>query len=355
MYTLFNTSKKSLHEFLNSISDDDVRDCCSLSVFRRAEEYYYAEHVYQASYNKEKTSLKALVSGNDDYTVTVLLADGKVSGSCTCPHDDICKHIVATLLYTVDVLEIETEMNSEEEIENWFQNYLKSLSKEELIILVEKYSPERFRMEVKKKFANAGSAHNIFRKTEQNIKKIFVNNKLLNSYHEFNQELDNEFARLSGFNKTLQTELEKFLFDVIKKIDNAINNGELYEYENDNGYEPSSFFVGFVTDYVASLGKVQKTAFIAKLDAILEEQSYKTFEELRKSLTSILTDDELPHLKKELMAGYLYFSKELVGYYYDRVQHLLAYQEKVAILNILLEGNSERVMELANLMKKENG
>ena len=145
MHTLFSTSKKNLHIFFNSLSDDEIRECCSSSVFRRGEEYFDSDYIDQATYNKDQTMLKSIVSGNDDYTVTILLANGKVSGSCTCSYGDVCKHLVATLLYAADVLEIEIENNSDEDSGNRFHEYLQSLSKDELVALVEKFAPAPFR------------------------------------------------------------------------------------------------------------------------------------------------------------------------------------------------------------------
>jgi hypothetical protein len=43
----------------------------------------------------------------------------------------------------------------------------------------------------------------------------------------------------------------------------------------------------------------------------------------------------------------------MIEKYYDKVQHLLSYKEKVTLLNIISERNSTRVMELAALHDKE--
>ena len=157
MHTLFTTSKKSLNAFFESLSADDIRDCCSSSVFCRGEDYFDSDRVDQAVYNKEKTTLKAIVNGSEDYAVSIVLADGTISGSCTCLYGGVCKHLVALLLYATDVFEIETENSDDEDVENRFQQYLQSLSKDELVALVEEYAPERFRTEVKNKFVSAGS------------------------------------------------------------------------------------------------------------------------------------------------------------------------------------------------------
>ena len=350
MHTLFTTSKKSLNDFFESLSADDIRDCCSSSVFSRGENYFDSDRVDQAVYNKEKTTLKAIVNGREDYAVSIVLVDGTVSGSCTCLYGGVCKHLVATLLYAADVFEIETENGDEEEdVENRFQQYLQSLSKDELVALVEKYAPEHFHTEVKNKFVSVGSAQDTFRKVEQKIRKLLENDSLMHDFHEFNQALDSELAKLLGLEKSLHQELEVFLFEIIQKIEDAEENGELYEYDNDWGYGPSSFFDDFFAGFVASLDAAQKTAFLAKLDAELEKQSYSAFDGLRNAAYSAFSDDDLPHLKKELMAEYKNFSKELTGKYYDRVCNLLSYHEKIAILDMLSERNSDRIIELATL------
>lgn len=63
--------------------------------------------------------------------------------------------------------DIETENNSDENSENRFQQYLQTLSKDELTDLVEKFAPDRVRTEVKNKFADVCSVKNVFRKVEQ--------------------------------------------------------------------------------------------------------------------------------------------------------------------------------------------
>ncbi|MCL1822159.1 MAG: SWIM zinc finger family protein [Prolixibacteraceae bacterium] len=350
MHTLFNTSKKNLHVFFSSLAADDIHDCCSLSVFHRGENYLESDAVYQATYNKEKTRLKAIVGGNEDYTVTVTLADGSVSGSCTCPYGDVCKHLIATMLYVIDNdSDVETEDNIEEDTVNLFQQYLQTLSKEELEALVEKFAPDRFRTEVKNKFVNVGSAQNTFRKVEQKINKLLENEYLMHNFYEFNQALDSELTKLTGLEKPLQKELENLLFQTMQKINNAEEDGKLYEYDNDYGYEPSTFFNDFFTGFVASLDKIQKTIFLVKLDKALNEQSYSTFDGLRNTAKTAFCDDDLPFLKHVLLAEYKDFSQKLTEIYYDLVHHLLSYDEKTTVLDMLSERNEKRIIELAAL------
>ena len=89
MHTLFITSQKDINLFFRSLLADDIRECCSSSIYRRGEDYFESDAVTRLTCNEGKTILKATVSGEDDYTVNIVLADGTVSGSCTCPYGDV--------------------------------------------------------------------------------------------------------------------------------------------------------------------------------------------------------------------------------------------------------------------------
>ena len=89
MHTLFTTSQKDIILFFRSLSEDDVRECCSSSIYRRGEDYFESDAVTRLTCNDGKTILKATVSGDDDYTVNIVLAGDTISGSCTCPYGDV--------------------------------------------------------------------------------------------------------------------------------------------------------------------------------------------------------------------------------------------------------------------------
>jgi hypothetical protein len=350
MHSLFSTSQSDLSAFFRTLQTDDIRDCCSSKIYRRGEDYFESDAVSRIAYNGEKTLLKATVCGEDNYTVTIVLRDGKIFGSFTCPYEDVCKHIVATLLYaTDDNAELEIEHIDDKDTKNYLYQYLQSLSKNELVALVEKFASEKFRTEVKNKFVNAGSAQKSFHKVEQKIRRLFDNQNLMYSPSDFSNALDSELEKLSGLEKPLRKEIEELLFYVIQRVDEAFDNGYLYEDYGDWCYEASQYFEEFVARYVACLDSSGKTSFLAKLDAALGEQSYSTFESLREIANSVFSDDDLPNLKNVLMSDYQNISPKLAGKYYDRVSNLISYDEKATVLGVLLKGSDKRAIELAML------
>lgn len=87
----------NIHHFHKQISQ---------KIYERGEEYYengtisQVEHTYPGTWTAE-------VEGSDSYSVEITLDNDEiVSWRCTCPYDygDICKHVVAVLLYKMNIL-----------------------------------------------------------------------------------------------------------------------------------------------------------------------------------------------------------------------------------------------------------
>ena len=351
MHTLFTTVQRSLPAFFRSLPADDVRDCCSPSDYNHGKDYFEAKAVSQLVFNNEKPRLKAIVSGNNDYSVTITLDNGRITGSCTCPDYDVCKHVVATMLYASDEKsEFKIEPDDNKDAGNVFYRYLQSLSTDELVALVDKFASEQFRTEVKNRFANASKALKTFHKVEQTIRKLFEDNDLMYSPNDFSDALDDELEKLSGFEKTLDKEIEELLFYIIKRVDNALEDGYLYDDYGDENYDASMRFEEFLVRYVSSLSSNRKTAILAKLDALLEAQmAYAAFDCLRDVAKSVFAEADLPFLKKVLLSDYRNISRKLAGYYYDHVTGFLSYDEKTDVLSVLMESNDVRAIELAAL------
>ena len=351
MHLLFTTIQNSLPAFFRLLPADALRDCCSPSDYSHGKDYFEAKAVSQLIFNNEKTRLNAIVNGNDNYSVTIMLDKGKITGSCTCAYYDVCKHIVATMLYAYDeksafgIVPVDVKDTG-----NLFVWYLHSLSKDELVALVDKFASEQFRTEVKNRFANADKAQKTFHEVEQTIRKFFDDDEMMYSPHNFSDALDYELEKLSGFEKSLVKEIEEMLFYIIKRVDECFEDGYLYDDYGDENYDTSLRFDEFVVRYVSCLSSNRKTAILAKLDALLEaHMAYAAFDCLRDVAKSVFVEADLPFLKKVLMSDYRNISRKLAGYYYDHVTGLLSYDEKTDVLSVLIESDDVRAIELAAL------
>lgn len=354
MSQLFITKQNNLPDFFKTISANDIQGCCESKVYHRGLEYFKYGYVANASYNIDKSRLKTLVKGNSEYTVIINLQNGEVGGSCTCPYGGTCKHVIASLLFANDE-------NSEIEVLPDAKNpgtdinqYLQSLSKNDLISLVKKFAPEQFWVGVKNTFSDSSSAQTTFKKVERNIQNIFKGSDNLYSPGDFDAALDKEIKKLSGLEKHLKSEIKGLLFYIINEVDNAFNEGYLYDHYNDYNYEPSEEFYGFVANFVKGLNFEEKTNFLTKLDTILKEQSYDTFGSLQQLSETVFTEDELPALKNMLVTSYKEMSHSLIENYYEHLSILLTEQEKEEILTEIQNYSSKWIVELAGLYDSQN-
>ena len=174
MYFLFDAQEENLYDVFKTLSDDDIKDSFELKIYNRGREYFKSNCVSDVEFNQDKTKLTASVCGNDDYNITLSLNKGEVQGACSCPYGDICKHQAAVLLYAINNL-AEIDIPAPEKNKKSIQSHLQSLSKNELIALVEKYAPKEFFTTISNQFADTGSAQQIFRKVELKIQQILEN------------------------------------------------------------------------------------------------------------------------------------------------------------------------------------
>lgn len=157
-----------------------------------------------------------LVKGNETYEVSIFGKGKEIRGSCTCPYDDICKHLVALLLFAVDNFHnLKNDGSSAEQGHN-VNDYLQSLSINELIGVILKYAPEQFYTEVRNKFARSAEAFGIFRKVQKSIDGMFKDEELLYSPSEFEEALTAQSNQLKGLEFKLQK--ENFLLNLKMKI-----------------------------------------------------------------------------------------------------------------------------------------
>lgn len=349
MAYLFHAGQKNLPDFFETISEEDIQDCCEAQIYYRGAEYFEYGHIAQASYNIDKTRLQTLVEGTSDYNVIIKLQDNQVEGSCTCPYGGICKHVIASLLYALNEnQEIERIANTEN-VEIDIDQQLQSLSKKELIDLVKKIAPDQFWVEIKNKTSDASSAMKVFNKVEKNIQKLFNDNENLYDPDDFDAALDKEIKKLSGLEKQLKTEIESLLFYIINEVDHAFDDGYLYNHYNDYPYMPSDDFIQFVANYARSHSYEDKTEFIRKLDNVLKEQSYTTYDDLTRLSETVFTEDDLPRLKEMLMRDYRIISHSIIESYYKRARALLNEQEKEIILAEIQNNDPKWIIELAGL------
>jgi hypothetical protein len=351
METLFVTEQNNLTNFFETVSVDDIQDCCGSKVFRRGVEYFENDSVEEASYNLDKTRLKLLVNGSSDYSVVIELQKGEVAGKCNCPYGGI----IASLLYAKKESSVIDIVPDSQKAGANIDQYIQSLSKVELIGLVKKFAPEQFWVEVNNKHSDSSFAQNTFKKVESNLQKLFKNNDNLYDPNTFESSLVKGIKKLSGLEKQLKDEIGELIFYIINEVDFALNEGYLYDHYNDYMYEPSDEFIEFISNYVRCLGYKEKTTFLIKLDELLKQQSYDIFDNLERLSEVVFTEDDLPQLKEMLVGDYQEISNQLVEKYYERVRHLLADHEKEIILSKILNNNSKWVIELVGLYdsKKE--
>jgi uncharacterized protein YdhG (YjbR/CyaY superfamily) len=347
---LFKTTHIKISDFLNTLSIDEIEDCFDSKVFYRGKEYYENGLVEEASLSADKLQFHSTVIGNDDYHVTINLRDGNVSASCTCPYGGFCKHIAASLLYALE--EEVSELSVVPDAKEYFldqDKYLHGLPKNELVRLVKKFAPEQFWLEIKNGLKDSSTAKNIFSKVEAKIKKIFKDDSQMYDPYDFDTALNKELKKLRGLEKQLIPMAETLLLHFIDQVEEAIDDGYLYDSYNDDMYVPSDEFINFFSTYAQNLAFDDKIKFLSRIEMAINESNYSIFDGLLQQLhDTALTDEDFVALKERVMIDSNKFSHQLIERCYDKLAPVLSEKEKEIML-LEIRNNDKWAIELAQL------
>ena len=346
MERLFNTKKTDLERALAEIDEDAIQGFTFSEIYYRGLEYFERGHVTEARFSTDKTLLSANVYGSKKYSVQLKLEKGTIYAKCNCPFDDVCKHVVALLLYAVNT-KIEVAPDRNENV----MKYLRDLSKDELAELVLKYAPEDFWAGVNNRFSGPSDAEKSLRKAQQKIEKIFSDSDQLYDPHEFEALLDKMLGTLSGLEYRLPMQATKLIFFIVEKVEEAFDNGYLYDHYGDYNFEPPESFFVFVTNCAKAMDFADRVDFIGQLDDEISQANNSTFDSLYSWFGGSFEENEWLPLKTVLMQSSESISLNLVGCYYDLVEPILSAGEKEHILILLMHHNKTYIVDLAKLLE----
>ncbi len=285
-YYLFDLDNKSFLSFIDNLTGDAIKSNSDYVIYKRGREYYDTGLVKNVSFDSAENTISAIVKGGEKYKVSIFPENGEIKGFCTCPYQDVCKHITAVLIFISEKgIEEKPELpwpktNRDNKNLLW-KKYLDSLSHEELTVLVDKYAPSQYRTEIINRNSGKPEAKVIFRKTWNKIENLFQDEELLFSPSEFEGALLNSLNKLKGFESHLKDEIGKLILFIIEEVNSAFDSGYLYleDYQGDDFFE-SVEFCDFVSGFVSQLEFVEKIEFLQDLDESLNCMEYSTFEQI---------------------------------------------------------------------------
>ena len=166
------------------------------------------------------------------------------------------------------------------------ENYLATLSKEELISLVLKLAPQAFFDAINARFSSKSEAKKIFKKVEKEIDSILADERLLYAPSKFEKKLLEKLEKLRGLWDKLPTEIGGLLLKLIQTVDQAFEDGYLYltRYDTEDEYFESEAVNDYIFRFVSSLPTEMKASYTEELSILLEGALYSTFLSLSQRL-----------------------------------------------------------------------
>jgi hypothetical protein len=355
-YFLFDLDNKSFLLYIDNLTEDALKSNIEYVIYQRGLEYYDKGLVKNVSFDSAENTVSAIVKGGEKYKVRIFPENGEIMGSCTCPYEDVCKHITAVLIFISEKgFEEKQELSgpktdTDNKILLW-QKYLGSLSREELAVLVDKYAPSQYRTEIINRNSGKPEAKAIFRKTRNKIENLFKNEELLFSPSEFEGALLNNLYKLKGFESHLEIEIGELILFIITEVNSAFEGGYLYieDFGGDDYFE-SEDFCDFVAGFVRQLDFVEKIEFLEDLDESLNYMEYSTFEQIGLDFSVYFQENEKKILSEFLLKNIDRVPVSFISKFYKGISETLREPEKIKLLKRLKEENENDLVEYCTIL-----
>jgi transcription elongation factor GreA-like protein len=167
------------------------------------------------------------------------------------------------------------------------QNYLESLTKEELIDLILKFAPQNFFDSIDSQFASQGEAMILFKETSEAINTIFSDESLLYDPSEFERKLLKQLEKIRGLWDKLPSQIGDLIIKIIEDVEQAFEDGYLYieNYDKEDEYFESEDVNDYIFHFTGNLPKDMKSNYAKKLKKALNNSGYSTFSSIEKKLS----------------------------------------------------------------------
>lgn len=353
---LTRTSEESLFDFIQQLHVEEIDQFFDNAIFYRGENYFN-QHLIKNVRFEGKNKLAAIIRGTRDYKTHIIFEKDKNTSSaiycqCSCPYEyGTCKHAVALLLYAKNYnVEIKYPSKIEtNKITNWLQNK----SNEELINIILEIAPDNFFDKLNAKLASKSEVERIFTDTVEKIDELFEEEDLLYSPEDFNNELITLLDKLRGLWQKKEPQIKELLFDIIKNIDNAFDNGYLYidDHHEEEFFEPY-LLDKYIVDFARELSTNNKINFIQEYEKIYQNLSYNSTAGIIKELPEIVIEKDLSLLKDVFISNQENYLGETFVIYYRLIEKLLSDREKEYCLKRNFTSSAEITLDLINFYIK---
>lgn len=309
-------------EDLLKLSQDDIRTMADSTIFSRGKSYYRDNYVFDVKQNVANT-VKARVKGSyaNSYEVKLYKEGPDLRAKCDCPYDDVCKHIVATLISINQEREITESIVLSQE--SRVLTYFETLSKVELIELLMEFSPENFKKEIILKDAPIEELNIRINEIASSIKFDIDDEELLYIPEQFQEKMSEYMENLKIFVNQNPDEVFEIVFDLASSIESRQEEGYLWVDHYDSRGEEYFDFDIFSDEIMALINKIEDKEAQLRLfigfGELANGSGYLPF-----SYESLEIDD-----KKGLLQ---YFDKDSSLSFYDFIKELLSFEEKESFL-----------------------
>jgi len=353
---IFSSKSVNLVEFINNLTTAEIKNCCESVYYERGKDYFESKAIKEFEYISENKII-AEVSGSEYYKVEIGKNENSVFASCSCPfNDDVCKHTIAVLLYAQKNKSQNKNISTENNVDI-FDKHLESLSKSELIKLVQKYAPSDYKKTIVLKQSAPRDSENEFKRITDAIEDLLDDEDVLYNPERFETRLMKRINALKPILSIIPLKISDYLLELMEKIDDLQDEGYLwFEGYNRDGYYDEVYFEGdefckFIAHFIKIYPEEHLFEFKQKLFEIQSQCSHSSFGSIEDYIGKFFDESNLELLKTNYLQSVKNSTNQNDTQYFKKIKSIINEEEKELILFETYKKESSLLFEFLEFLK----
>jgi len=232
---------QSLLEEISLLEEDDVMAMAEIQIADRGYGYYCSGYVMQ--WEEKENSISATVSGSyeNHYEVNIFIDDKDMLAICSCPYDDTCKHIIATLLQVKNSVVYKKDEKTVLNEEAIFLEEVKRMDRDTLIELVTRFASENYKKSIILQHISKDDVDNSLEKIKHLITYTLRSKEFMYDPGALFVAVSAYLDELSAHIKVAPSKTFEVLLFMIEEIEVLEEEGYLYQ-DSCNWYSEAEYF-----------------------------------------------------------------------------------------------------------------
>ena len=256
-----------LIEQIVQLHNDDIMAMAEEHIADRGYDYYRSGYVKKWVEKVNEIVVSVQGSYGNNYEIVLFEESLDLMATCSCPYDDTCKHIIASLLHIRNDTRDKMIAEDDKKEKVVFLDQLNKMTKQELMTLVDRFASVNYRKSIVIQQLPEHDVALSLKKIQSSIQHTLRSDNFMYDPEGLSNVAMDYLSELSAHSNIVPSETFDIVLWFAKEIEKLEDEGYLYQESCSSWYDGDAFFdyENFSNAMIEMLGKIDEPTIQAEM------------------------------------------------------------------------------------------